>query len=400
MANIAPRRHECVAAAGIRRIVCITHFFPTRKGGIEAVAHEINRRLATTGIAVDWFASAGSGVPDTIPGLQYRPVKAIHVVERLTGLPLPLWLSPDVMQLRASMRTCDAVHIHDFIYPGSLLALVWALRLKKPVILTQHIGHIPYRSRALTLLLTTLNRTLGGWALRRATRVVFISNAVEAYFRGFATFAAPPRYLPNGVDVDVFHPVDTPTRDSLRGRLGIAQGEHVCLFVGRFVEKKGLALLAELVRCTPHLRWLFAGEGPLHPGTWGAPNVEVFEGRRRERLADLYRAADVLVLPSRGEGFPLVVQEAFACGTPVLISDEAAAGCEKARPLLFEQAIAGEDIIAHWQARLDALFSDPAMLEARRPAVASFARTEWSWEQAVAAYARLYAEACAESATG
>lgn len=373
-----------------RRIVCVTHFFPSRQGGIEAVAHEINRRLAADGLAIDWFASAGATLPAPVEGLNYRPVKSIDWVERLAGIPLPVWISKGVLELWSAIRDCDAVHIHDFIYPGSLLALTFARLRKKTVVLTQHIGDIPYRSRVLTLLLTAMNRIVGRRALRRASRVVFISNAVEAYFRSFVSFPTPPLYLPNGVDPEVFHPVGDDERQRLRARLGIAADARVCLFVGRFVEKKGLAMLAELVRRTPGIRWLFAGEGPLHPAGWQAENVSVFEGWRRERLADLYRAADLLILPSRGEGFPLVVQEAFACGTPALVSDEAAAGCEKARVLLFELPVRGTVVAERWQEGLAALFSNRPLLAARRTAVAEFSRQEWSWERAVQIYSRLY----------
>jgi glycosyltransferase involved in cell wall biosynthesis len=52
--------------------------------------------------------------------------------------------------------------------------------------------------------------------------------------------------------------------------------------------------------------------------------VTVFSGLSGPSLADLYRASDVLVLPSKGEGFPLVIQEALACGLPVVCSAETA----------------------------------------------------------------------------
>lgn len=383
-----PAPHQETAPA--RRIVCVTHFFPSRQGGIEAVAHEINRRLVAGGLTIDWFASASATLPAPVEGLNYRPVKAIDLVERLAGIPLPIWISKGVLELWSAIRDCDAVHIHDFFYPGSLLALAFARLRNKTVVLTQHIGDIPYRSRTLTLLLTAMNRVVGRRALRRASRVVFISNAVEAYFRSFVPFATPPLYLPNGVDSEVFHPVDDSERQRIRARLGLAEDARVCLFVGRFVEKKGLAMLAELVRRTPEIRWLFAGEGPQHPAGWQAENVSVFEGWRRERLAELYRAADLLILPSRGEGFPLVVQEAFACGTPALISDEAAAGCENARPFLFELPVRGQVVVERWQEGLSALLSNRALLDARRAAVAEFSRQEWNWERAVQTYTRLY----------
>lgn len=390
-----PITPEINAPTGISRIVCVTHFFPTRKGGIESVALEINRRLAADGILIEWFASAGPGTLETIPGLQYQPVKAIDFVERMAGIPLPLWVSKDISVLYTAIRDCNAVHVHDFIYPGSLLALMFSWRWRKPVILTQHIGHIPYRNRALAALLSTINHTVGRWALRAASRVVFISNSVETYFRSFVPFRTPPLYLANGVNLDIYCPSGLPERLAIRRDLGLGQDDPICLFVGRFVEKKGLQLLEELVRQFPNVKWLFAGEGPLRPDRWQAPNVRVLEGWRRERLANLYRAADLLILPSRGEGFPLVVQEAFACGTPVLISDEAAAGCERARDLLFECSIAGEGLVDRWTSHLKTLLAHTAQLEDRRVAVAAFARSEWSWDRSVAAYKRLYHDSSA-----
>lgn len=372
------------------RIVCVTHYFPSRRGGIEAVAYEINRRLGARGMQVDWFASATPQLPEPVPGVSYRPMQAIETVERLCGIPLPIWAGRGIPALWSAIRACDAVHVHDFIYPGSLLALLMGRCCGKPVVLTQHIGEIPYRSRALTWLLAAMNHVVGAPALRAASRVVFISNAVQAYFLSFVRFRTAPCYRPNGVDPAIFYPVAEDERQRLRLALGLAPQTLVCLFVGRFVEKKGLSLLAQLVQRTPSIQWLFAGAGPLHPAAWQADNVRVLEGYQGARLADLYRAADLLILPSQGEGFPLVVQEAFACGTPAMVSDETAAGCAAARPLLSELPVQGADAPERWQAALLACCEERAALAARRPAVAAFARREWDWEQAVSLYVQLY----------
>jgi glycosyltransferase involved in cell wall biosynthesis len=96
------------------------------------------------------------------------------------------------------------------------------------------------------------------------------------------------------------------------------------LFVGRFVEKKGLHIFFRMVRLRPDVVWAFAGWGPQNPRDWGLQNVVVFSDLIGPSMARLYQASDVFVLPSKGEGFPLVVQEALACGLPVVCSAETA----------------------------------------------------------------------------
>jgi glycosyltransferase involved in cell wall biosynthesis len=225
--------------------------------------------------------------------------------------------------------------------------------------------------------------------LRGATQVVFVSDAVRAYFSTFVRFRAAPLVVSNGVDSRMFAQANGDERTRLRSELGVPQGRPLLLLVGRFVEKKGLRTLQELTLRVPQAHWVFAGWGPIDPSAWRRPNVTVVHRAGIEALVRLYQAADLLVLPSVGEGFPLVVQEAMACGTPALVGAETAAGCPEAGELLLREAVGGADTSSRWRARLDSLLAAPERLEALRPQVAAFAREHWSWEQCAVRYAAI-----------
>src|SRR4029453_13710967 len=112
---------------------------------------------------------------------------------------------------------------------------------------------------------------------------------------------------------------------ALRAKLELAESQIVFIFVGRFVEKKGIQIVRHLAVRFPDITWLLVGWGPEDPARWHLKNVRVVGKRTSPDIAELYQAADLLVLPSVGEGFPLVVQESMSCGTPVAISTETAA---------------------------------------------------------------------------
>ena len=83
-----------------------------------------------------------------------------------------------------------------------------------------------------------------------------------------------------------------------------------------------MSVLEHVIRALPNVRFVFAGWGPIRPEEWRAKNVTVHRNRHTIELLDLYRSADLLVLPSVGEGFPLVIPEALCCGLPILCGEE------------------------------------------------------------------------------
>lgn len=377
------------------RLILVSHYFPAHRGGVEIVASELAMRLASLGqIHIDWYASDCDASPKFIsPALICHPQPTWNGLEQGLGLPFPLWSPHSYRALGAAIRQADVVHIHDFIYPSSLCAIWYAHRWGKPLVITQHIGFIPYSSSLLQSTLSLVNRLVGSRTLAQADQVIFISEAVKAYFTGFTKFAHPPTYWPNGVDTEVFKPLPELKRTQLRAHYGLQPERPLFLFVGRFVEKKGLATLHNLAQATPEADWYFAGHGPnsdLHPKTWQLPHVYVFEGLSGALLAPLYQAADLLVLPSRGEGFPLVVQEAMACGTPALVSTETAAGCSAANHLILSAPCDSDDLFQIWKKRLDTLISNPDELRALRLEIARYATETWSWTSNTERYTRLF----------
>lgn len=379
------------------RVTLVTHYFPQHRGGVELVAGEIAGRLAAAGrLEITWHASATDPAPAERPGLRCVPAPACNVVERRVGLPYPLWSPRALARLVREVRESDVVHLHDFLYLPNLVAWGAARLSRKPVVVTQHVGPIPFRNPALRLLLATANRLLGKLVLGSAARTFFVSQAVLDYFRGFVRFRVPPQSLPNGVDTSVFAFADEARREELRAALRVQRGTPLLLFVGRFVEKKGLPLLREICARLPRARWIFVGWGPHDPANWALPSVEVRGNLPREALVPLYQAADLLVLPSFGEGFPLVVQEAMACGTPALISTETAAGCPAANEVLTHESLDGAGVAERWAARIEALLAADASPAARRTQAAEFARATWSWERCAESYASALLECASE----
>jgi phosphatidylinositol alpha-1,6-mannosyltransferase len=375
------------------RIVLVTHYYPAHRGGVEMVAGEIARRLAGGGdMEIVWFASDCDPAPERNgPRLRCQPASACNFIESWSGIPYPLWSWTSLVRMTNEIRAADLVHIHDCLYFGNIVAFAAARMTGRPLVVTQHIGPVPFRNIALRLIHAAANRVLGKLLLGGACRVAFIADAPRKYFERFVRFRSPPLTIANGVDARMFRPADRELRTALRQRFGVRGNQPLLLFVGRFVEKKGLPLLHQLTRLVPEARWLFVGSGPLDPERWAEANVRVLRDLDQADLVPLYQAADLLVLPSVGEGFPLVIQEAMACGTPALVDAATAQACPEAAGLLSAEASTGPDAAQRWAERVRSLVQAGGAPDLGDK-LTRFARETWSWETCASRHAQAMRE--------
>lgn len=371
------------AGAAGPRLLMVSTFYDSHLGGLEIVAARVADELAARGFQVRWLATHCTAPPEG-GRVVVAPIPGSNWIERRFGVPMPLIGPTGIARLAREVRAADAVLVHDSLYATSIAAALVAKVFAKPLVVVQHIGPVPYRSALLRAAVTLGNRMVTRPMLAAAVQVVFISDTIRAFFAD-ARFATPPQTIFNGVDAEVFKPAPLA---AARARLGLAGAGTMALFVGRFVEKKGMHLLHRAAAARPDVTWLFAGGGPIDPAAWGLSNVRVFSGRSGAALAELYQASDVFVLPSRGEGFPLVIQEALASGLPVVCGAESAQADPAATRLLDAVAL-GEDEgenLDRFQAAVRIALTRKAEARAR----AEFAHGRYSWSAAADRYAELF----------
>jgi glycosyltransferase involved in cell wall biosynthesis len=161
------------------------------------------------------------------------------------------------------------------------------------------------------------------WAAGRATAVVAVSAALKSALVDLGVDAAKITVLRNGVDTRMFRPVD---RALLRARLQLSG--KVLLMVGNLVELKGHELVLRALCDLPDTCLLIIGEGREEQNLKELTHTLGLQERVRflgilpqEQLVEYYGAADALVLASSREGWPNVLLEAMACGTPVVATD-------------------------------------------------------------------------------
>lgn len=204
----------------------------------------------------------------------------------------------------------DVVHLHS---SKAGLAGRLAVRGRRPTLFQPHAWSFDAVGGATARAARAWERAGGRWA----HRLLCVSDE-ELRLGRAAGVRTPAVVVPNGVDTDRFTPAPTaPARE----RLGLPDGPLV-LCLGRVTEQKGQDLLLAAwprVRArVPDARLVVVGDGP-RAAEWrrACTEVSVLWRGATDDPAHWYAAADVVALPSRWEGMPLVALEALASGRPV-----------------------------------------------------------------------------------
>jgi 1,2-diacylglycerol-3-alpha-glucose alpha-1,2-galactosyltransferase len=140
------------------------------------------------------------------------------------------------------------------------------------------------------------------------------------------------RYIPNFVAKSEFYEQTQAKKNATRQELGIPQDKFVVFGDGQVQARKGVDDFAKLAEANPDYQFIWAGGFSFGKITDGydhfkqlvenPPKNLTFTGIiDREKLVDYLNMADLFLLPSFDELFPMSVLEAFSCGTPVLLRD-------------------------------------------------------------------------------
>jgi len=223
---------------------------------------------------------------------------------------------------REGARLIDA----HFGYPDGAAATRLGRWLGLPVTLTLRGTEVPHSRNPV------LRRQLVH-ALGAAARVFSVSGSLRQLALDLGVDASKTEVVGNGVDTQVFHPVD---RVAARARFGLPDRAQVLISVGGLVERKGMHrvidCLPPLMVRHPDLHYLIVGGGGGEGDLRAELEAQVarlgLTGRVHflgtlppEALKWPLSAADVFVLATRNEGWANVFLEAMACGLPVVTTD-------------------------------------------------------------------------------
>jgi D-inositol-3-phosphate glycosyltransferase len=373
-------------------------------GGMNVYVRELASSLAQAGVAVDVYTrrtdAAAPEVVDVEPGL-----RVVHVDAGPPGL-------PKEQLLEVVGEFADGVHAHvRDTGAGALHANYWLSGLAGHEL--KHRLDLPLVSTFHTL--ARVKAETGDAEPRRREdaegEIIGCSDAITASCVAEADdlvrhYGADPtriELVPPGVLHAFFSPGD---RTGARVAVGLEPHRPVLLFVGRIQPLKALdvavAALSEVRQQHPDAVLVVVGgasgaEGPAELArvaeqiaTLGLGDaVRFVEPQPHHMLSTWYRAADVVVVPSRSESFGLVALEAAACGIPVV-----AAGVGGLRTLV-DHGRTGYLVDSRdpsdFAAAIRTILADPATA-ARLSAAAAEMAAGYRWSTTAGRLRRVYAD--------
>ena len=216
----------------------------------------------------------------------------------------------------------DIVHAH--LFPTTLFVASASFFAREPGYIFSE--HNVFNRRRLFRMFKILD-----WAIySRYAQIIAVSDQVgEALLRWLPGLEGKVQVVPNAVDPEHFR-VPEEKVDHVRQELGIKEEDKVVLYAGRMQPAKGPDILLEALSYLPardtSIRVLMAGNGPLEDTLRkqaANPSLDVkvtFLGLRTD-LPVLLNLADLVVLPSRWEGLPMILLEAMAARKPVIATN-------------------------------------------------------------------------------
>lgn len=318
------------------RILLLSNMFPTSRGpsngtfitrrieaqrrlgnGVTPFAVRVRPRGMSSLSALRVLNASGPVLPGSgFVDPEVRVSLAQYLAVRRGRAPLRVTRGFALELTRCLRGRVDVIHAHGMYgLPAGAVARELSQLLNVPFVVTLHGGDVN--------VFMEWHAATYSEILSDADKVIYVSNALR---RRAAELGAPQHgafVVPNGVDTDTFHPDFGAMQDRCSGNR-----RPRILFVGHLTRVKGADRLPAIIRLVASefrgAELLVIGQGELaHSIRRESKGLRVvlLGELPHEQVAREMRQADVLVLPSRSEGWPTVVMEAHASGTPVVGAD-------------------------------------------------------------------------------
>jgi len=260
-----------------------------------------DKKLASSRFLAEEVAYDGIAIPSGLPEWLYETYVVIKIAKILKN------------------GRYDLVHAHC-TYPEGYLAVKAASKRKIPVVITSHGGDIQVLAKRSSSIQVKLVETLN-----RANRAIFVSQILLDDARKLGYSANNSIVIPNGYSANIFSPKNN---REMRYRHGIALKKKVIGFVGGLVADKRadcfFDLFSMIKKIEPEAYFIVIGDGPFAGKLRDAKehlSVHMTGFLSQNEVAGWMATFDVLILPSRVEGWGCVIKEAQAMGVPCVGSD-------------------------------------------------------------------------------
>lgn len=370
------------------RIGIVTGSLSRAAGGVFFVIRDVANRLQARGLAQLVF---GLRDPGFAADREQWHVAELHAFDGKG--PAAFRVSAALVRALRAARL-DVLHVHGIWNFTSLAALLWRRASRRPLVISPHgmldpgaLRFSPLKKRVAAMLYETANL--------RGAAAIHVLNEAEA--RGVRDFGidAPVAVIPNGVDL--------PDAAVIAARDWTPDTPRTLLFLARIHPKKGVGELIAAWRILLDTAPAVARGWRLVIAGWDDGGL-LEEARRqidllglKEHVAlpgplfgqaksDAFAAAHAFILPSRSEGLPVAVLEAWAYGLPVFMTE----ACNLPSGFAADAAIPVQTDPTALAATLAEHLGDDAGLRAIGANGRGLVERDFTWDRAVDAYAALY----------
>ncbi len=303
------------------RILVLNYEFPPVGGGGGRAAEDICRFLAARGHSVTVRTAHYTGLPKYERRDGYEIFRTLAFRRRMDRCTVPEMAAflvtaflPTLRDIRS--RRPDVMHVH-FAVPTGALGFTASKITGVPYVMTTQLGDVPGGVPDQTDRLFRFLKPFTVPIWRNASAITAVSDHIRDL--GMNAYNVNVETLPNGIDMTNLEPGSHAVHNPVR-----------LVFAGRFNSQKNLGLLMDVLGRMSDLSWHLSmiGDGDDMPlvrnkiDRFGLGDRVTLHGWVSPKEVDrVMSQSDILVMPSRSEGLPIVGLRALALGLAVVGSD-------------------------------------------------------------------------------